>query len=284
MVDVYFTLSTGRCGTKFLSRLCRDNLEDTVCRHEPYFDRGNPPMFGLSIYDFSIGRHDRIQNDVRAKRDWIERCGAKVYIETSHAFLKSFYQASLDFWPDIRFIHVIRNPMSTARSEANRQIAAERWHLPFRNYWAEDGKSRFAWSLSGLEEIFRSYDLSKLSLFQRYVVEWVEIQNRAMWVIEAAKAHDRCFTLHSPVDLNKPERIQALFDHFGMKTRKAQVIFPTNYSKRLSQNRNLRYKTQVSDQDAKEFKDVIDKMPTRYLEIFRREPYASFPWVEMVQR
>lgn len=284
MVDVYFTLSTGRCGTKFLSQLCRDNLTDTVCRHEPYFDRDNPPMFGLAIYDCAIGRMDRIRGEFGRKRDWIERCGARAYIETSHAFLKSFYPLALECWPDMRFIHVVRNPMSTARSEANRQQAAERWRLPFRNYRADDGRKRFAWSLSGLEEIFQAFDLSKLSLFQRYVVEWVEIQNRAMWVLDAAEAHDRCFTLHSPGDLNRPERIRALFDHFGLRTRKAEIIFPKNYRRLISLNQNLKYKTLVTDREAGEFRDVIDAMPARHLEIFSREPYASFPWVEMLRK
>jgi hypothetical protein len=284
MVDVYFTLSTGRCGTKFLSRLCSDNLKDTVCRHEPYFDRGNPSMFGRSIYDFATGRTDRLQKVFNTKRDWIERCGAQAYIETSHAFLKSFYRPALEVWPDLRFIHVVRNPLSTARSEANRQLVAERWHVPFRNYRDDDGNSRFAWSLSGLEEIFHAFDLSKLSLFQRYVVEWVEIQNRAMWVLDAAGAHDRCFVLHAPEDLNEPERIRALFDHFGMKTRKAGVIFPNSFRREMSRNRNLHYKTVVTDRDAGELREVIDAMPSRYLEIFSRAPFASFPWVGMLRK
>lgn len=284
MVDIYFSLSTGRCGTKYLAQLCRDNLKDALCRHEPYFDRGNPVMFGNSIYDFSVGNFDCIRKDVAKKRDWIQRSGATVYIETSHAFLKSFYREALECWADIRFIHLIRNPMSTARSEANRQLAAEHWHLPFRNYRAADGKVRFGWSLSGHEEIFQAFDQSKLSLFQRYVVEWVEIQNRAMWVLDTAGAHDRCFTLHSPKDLNDAERMKALFDHFGLKTRTPDIVFPRSYVKRFSRNGNLGRKTVVTERDAQEFSDVIDRMPRRYLEIFEREPYVGFPWIEMVQR
>jgi hypothetical protein len=247
-------------------------------------DPGNPSLFGRYIYDLSIGREDRIARSVEQKGDWIERRKTKVYVETNHAFLKSFYRKALQRWPDLRFIHLLRNPLNTARSEANREMAIERWHLPFCHYRADDGRRRFSWSLSGLETIFHAYDVSKLSLFQRYVVQWVEIQNRAMWVLDAAGARDRCFTLDSPADLNDTNRIRALFDFFGLRTKDKEIIVPKNYKKISGINPTIGYKTRVNQRDHEEFSEVIDRMPRKYLEIFQKEPYISFPWVGVLQR
>ena len=49
-----FALANGRSGTRFLCHLLRSNLKNAICRHEPYFDWGNPSMFGPPIHDIAL--------------------------------------------------------------------------------------------------------------------------------------------------------------------------------------------------------------------------------------
>ena len=52
--------------------------------------------------------------------------------------------------------------------------------MPLRHYRGGDGKKYFRWALTGLEPIFSHLAGNPLSRFQWYVVQWIEIENRAM--------------------------------------------------------------------------------------------------------
>ena len=90
-----FALANGRSGTRFLCHLLRHNLKNAVCRHEPYFDWGNPSMFGTPIHDHTHGKLDPIRQLLSRKQRFIARLMARrrcdTYVETSHSFLKSYY-------------------------------------------------------------------------------------------------------------------------------------------------------------------------------------------------
>ena len=118
-----FTLTSARSGTLYLRSLFQNNVLDCVCRHEPFFDWGNPTLFGPAIYDAHAGRLDRIRARLARKRDYISRLRTGVYLESSHAFLKSAYVAAMEFFPDMRLIHLIRDPLMVAKSEAVREYA-----------------------------------------------------------------------------------------------------------------------------------------------------------------
>src|SRR5581483_9177855 len=68
---VIFTLASARSGTLYLRNLFQNNLKDCVCRHEPFFDWGNPTLFGPAIYDAYAGRWDRIRERLANKRAYI---------------------------------------------------------------------------------------------------------------------------------------------------------------------------------------------------------------------
>src|SRR5215469_18281751 len=111
MKRILFTLASARSGTLYLRDLFRSNAVDCAARHEPFFDWGNPTLFGPAIYDAFAGRLDPIRARLAKKRDYIERLHKTVYLESSHAFLKSTYVAALEFFPELRLIHLIRNPL-----------------------------------------------------------------------------------------------------------------------------------------------------------------------------
>ncbi|MDB6068198.1 MAG: hypothetical protein JWR26_4406 [Pedosphaera sp.] len=267
-----FTLSSARSGTLYLRNLFKNNIKDCTCRHEPFFDWGNPTLFGRAIYDAYAGRLDRIREKLARKRDYINRLEGSVYLESSHAFLKSAYVAALESFPEMRLIHLIRDPLKVAKSEAYREEWRRRVHAPFHFYTGDDGRRHFAWSLTTNEEIFRTFDVAKLSLFQLYLIQWIEIEHRAIRFLEQHQLHDRCFTMHSPGDLNDATKVREMFDFLGLKTIDSNII--TSGRK----NKSIGRKTVITPEDERECEEVLERLPIRYLELFRAEPYANHEW------
>jgi hypothetical protein len=273
-----FTLTNARSGTLYLQYLFRNNIPDCVCRHEPFFDWGNPTLFGPAIYDASCGRLDRIRQLLAKKRAYIQKLPGRFYLESSHAFLKSAYRAALEYFPEMRLIHLIRNPLKVAKSEAYREMWRRRVHAPFHFYTTDDGQRFFYWSLTGREKIFEHFAADGISLFQRYLIQWIEIENRAMQFLEQHQLYHRCFTLHSPNDLNDETKVHALFDFLGLS--------PATPKLRMSgrHNKNLARSTIITPEDEHQCAAVLERLPARYLDIFRREPYLNCNWRGWPQR
>jgi hypothetical protein len=273
-----FTLASARSGTLFLCELFRNNVRDCACRHEPFFDRGNPTLFGPAIYDAYAGRDERLRALLARKRDYITRLGGKVYLESSHAFLKSAYRTAFEFFPDMRLIHLIRNPLKVAKSEASRETWRRRFRAPFHFYVGDDHQRHFYWSLTGNEEIFRNFERSRLSLFQWYLIQWIELENRALHFLERHEMHDRCFTMHTPGDLNDAAKVRELFDFMGLA-----VALPAIHIGGRT-NKSLGLSTVITREDERECEAVLEQLPDQYLEIFRRAPYIHFDWSARLRR
>lgn len=272
MKQTVFTLTSARSGTLYLRYLFQNNIPDCVCRHEPFFDWGNPTLFGRAIFDAHAGRLDRIRALLAKKRAYIERLPGTVYLESSHAFLKSAYVAALEFFPEMRLVHLIRDPLKVARSAAWREGWRRRLHAPFHFYVSDDQHRHFVWALTGNEEIFRGFARERLSLFQWYVLEWIEIENRAMRFLDQHQLHDRCVTLDSPADLNNPVKIAAMFDSLGLNRERRSLRLHGR------KNRSLGYSSAQAAKEERQFREVLEHLPHQYLEIFSRAPYTTFAW------
>lgn len=277
MKKVIFTLAEARSGTLYLRNLFRLNARDCACRHETFFDFGNPTMFGPAIYDAYAGRIEKIRARLQKKYRYIEKLAGSFYFESSHAFLKSAWVAALEVFPEVQFIHLVRNPLKVAASEAWREMWRRRFHAPFHFYRGEDGKSHFAWALTGNEEIFKNFDREDLTLFQWYLLQWIEIENRAMAFLDKNHLHDRCFTLNSPRDLNDAGKIRGMFDFLGVKTKQPQIVFGGR------KNKSIGYAESPQQHEA-ELQTVLERLPERYLKIFRDKPYCDFEWSALLTR
>lgn len=270
-MQVIFCLASGRSGTRFLSELVRRHTRRVVCRHEPY--GRNPSMFGRPIYDLAVG-------DAEARRALLKRkcrvigCfrSAAAYLETSHAFLKSWSDLAPEFFPDMKAVRLIRNPLEVARSGANREDLLQRWHFPRRTYRGGDGRPYFRWSLTGLEPIFAPFAAARLSRFQWHALQWIEIENRAARFLSRTAPRVACFTLESPGGLNDPGQIERLL----------QFLEAPRAGKGLRidgrRNRTPGTPTVVGALERREFEAVLAKLPSTYLEPFSGEPYARWPF------
>ena len=267
-----FTLTSARSGTLYLKHLFQNNVRDCVCRHEPFFDWGNPTLFGRAVYDAYAGRVDRIKELLLKKRHYIERLPGRVYLESSHAFLKSAYVAAIEVFPELRLIHLIRDPLKVARSEAYREEWRRRVHAPFHFYKGDDGQRHFVWALTGNEEIFRTFECSRLTMFQWYLLQWIEIENRAMRFLDQHQLHRRCFTLRVPAELNDAQRLKAMFDFFGLPTLRPEITLAGR------KNRSLGYSATLAVQEEEQCTEILARLPHQFLEIFSREPYLACRW------
>jgi hypothetical protein len=270
-VRTVFTLSSGRSGTHFLYELIRRNAADCVAKHETY--GFNPSMFGRPIYDHAVGEQETIKRLLSRKCRIIDGYHTGSYMETSHAFLKSWFHLAPQFFPHLKLVHLIRDPLYVAKSEASREELIKKLQLPFCHYRGGDGGRYFLWSLTGREPIFRHFDGMNLSRLQWYVIQWIEIENRAMRFLDQFQKHRECFTLESPRELNSAERVNEMFAFLGLKTRWKQV--------RLGGRRNRNWRrTMITEEDRRQFAEVVRAMPAEYLEIFQREPYLGMASIE----
>ncbi len=276
MKRTIFTLTSARAGTLYLSHLFRNNIANCACRHEPFFDWGNPTMFGRAIYDAYAGRTGRIRSLLQKKRAYIERLPGNLYLESSHAFLKSSYVAALDVFPDLELIRVIRDPLKVARSEAYRENWRRRLRAPFHFYKGDDHRRHFVWALTGNETIFRDFQGRPLTTFQWYLLQWIEIENRAARFLGEHGLHSRCFTLETP-ELSSPDRLKAMFDFFRLQTLRPSLMLAGR------KNRSIGYSALKAAQEEAEAAEILKNLPSSYLAIFQHEPYTRYSWSRRLQ-
>lgn len=265
-----FVLASGRSGTKYLTGIFKNNVKNCVSKHEAY-----PDMFGKPIYWHQEGKIEEIRKVFLEKKKNISHYNVDVYIETNHAFLKSFYDLAMEFFPDMKSIHLIRNPLKVARSELNRHITLDKIHFPFRYYKGDDGERYFRWALTGRENIFQAVNINTLTPYQKYVLQWIELENRAMKFLEGHKKHNDCYTLSVPKDLNDYHVLEDMFNFLGVGLKNERILMSGR------RNKNL-IPTIVTDEDRKQFQLVIDSLPDSYLRIFQKEPYTRFEWAKLL--
>jgi len=267
-----FTLSTARSGTRFLAELAKRNLRHAACRHEPYFDRDNPVLFGPAISARTRGDLEFLRARLRRKRRYVESLRAQVYVETSHAFLKSYYDLAPEYFPDLKVIHLVRDPLKCALSESTRTLLLDRVHFPGRRYRDADGRSCLRWSLTGYEPIYRSLGSLELTRFQFHLVEWIELQNRAIDFLDRFDKHADCVTLDSPHELNDPVGMAAALRSLGLEQLTPEVVVAGR------QNRTPWFPTVVTTRERSEATQVLRALPDKYFEVFHRPLFTRFAW------
>jgi len=270
-MEKIFALANGRSGTKYLSELFKYNVKNCVSKHEPF-----PDMFGKPIYWYQQGNNKEIQRVFEWKKNRINRYKASVYIETNHAFLKSFSDIAIDYFPDMKLIHLIREPIKTAKSELNRHVTISQLHIPFSYAKGHDGIKYSRYALTGNEDIYKSVGTDNITLFQKYILQWIEVENRAIKFLDKYKKHDDCYTMNSPKDLNDIKILEQIFKFFNLELKYEKILI------KGKKNKNVK-PTIISDEDKKQFQEIINRLPNDYLKIFQKEPYHRFEWASTLK-
>lgn len=270
-----FALCSGRSGTMTLAELLARNAPEYRVVHEPQLNLWNPGMQGPAIYNHTTGRLRPVRALLRQKRRAIRWFRTPTYIETSNVFLKSYWDLAAEFFPHTKVFHLIRQPLEVARSTANREMWL-RQQGQYRYYRGRDGRQYRWWALTGLEPIYHSFDLSELTLFQFYLIQWIEIENRAMEYLRRFDMHTRCLTLHVPQDFNRPQSLAEILDFVGVGSTTDSAAIPG------VENRTPGYETTLGDDELRQCRDVITALPAGYLEVFQHEPYTGRSWAALM--
>ena len=276
-MSVIFCCASERSGTKYLSYLFKNNIKGCVGKHEPF-----PTMFGKPIYWYHTAQTEKIKKIFIKKVRNIKKYNANVYVETNHAFLKSFSDVAMDYFPDMKLIHLIRNPLKMAKSALNRYKQVRKFHYPYR-YKADNGKKYIKWTLTGEEQIFKDYncdwnDVYHLTddnkIYQIILLHWIEIENRANAFFKKYDKYKDCYILESPKNLNDKYIISDMFNFFDLELKQKNISFSGR------KNRGLK-PTIASEIEKIQLKEIVNKLPTKYLQIFHKKPYTEFDWAHL---
>jgi hypothetical protein len=137
------------------------------------------------------------------------------YFESNHAFLKAFNRHAGALLHNPGFIHLARNPLLVAKSEYVREQMIRKVHFPFAEYTSDTGACLFRWALTGHEALFHYYPPT-LSRFQFYVLQWLEIEHRAMQLIRDNHWQDRVFFIDVDVALKQEAVLKNMVDFFDL--------------------------------------------------------------------
>lgn len=268
---VIFALASGRSGTSFLADFFKKNVTRCYSTHEPYLTPDNPVLFGPPIAWNTYCNDRALIPVLERKCRFIRRRTEPVYFESNHAFLKAFHRHAGNMLNNPGFIHLVRHPLLVAKSEYVRELAIRRMHLPFASYTTDAGERCFRWALTGRESLFQHYPPT-LSRFQFYLLQWLEIEHRAMQLIRANRWQDRVFFIDVGVDLKREEVLRNLVRFFDLPHR---PVFNMNLRRNITP---FIGPTAVTEQDKKEFQAIARNLPDSYQTLLHSPPYRSCSW------
>jgi hypothetical protein len=273
-----FTSTTGRSGTRYLANLINTNALNATAEHDPY-----PRGYGKPIYWYENGETDRLRRLVIHKLKRLERgknrniynkpilrgfFGRKnsqtrlnlpfnkifrgfvptvdikdIYLESTHAFLKSYAEMMISIKPDISLIHLTRDPLEVAKSFFNRSSIPG----PNNPYLLDpDFKNN---------KIKISKDLTD---FQKCLWYWFESEIRHSIFLEKYDIkHVYDIDLN---ELNKKESVKKLFNEFGIKYN--DILLDVNRNENINP-------TKITDKDLSEASELISLIPEDILKKLR---------------
>lgn len=264
-----FTLASGRSGTSYLADFFTKNVFQCYSTHEPYLTCGNPTLFGKPI-DWNTHQNEPALLPVLARKcRFIASRKAPVYFESNHAFLKTFNRHADALLNNVGFIHLVRHPALVAKSELLREQLIRKLHLPFVDYISDCGKRVFRWALTGNEKIFRHYAGYTLSRFQFYVLQWMEIEYRAMLLIKRNKWQNRVFFIDVNRQLKAASVLKQLVNFFDLP-------HASNFNMDLRRNKTpLIGPTRITALDELEIQWITQNLPDAYKIMLNSEPYTK---------
>jgi hypothetical protein len=263
---VILTLASGRSGTSFLADFFKKNAHNCYSTHEPYFTYGNPTLFGKTIDWNATCNDEKLLPLLEKKQQFINACKQPVYIEANHALLKSAHRHIALLFDNVGFIHLVRNPKLVAKSELLREELIRKTHIPFCEYTSDAGERFFRWSLTGKESIFQHFK-QPLSRFQFYLLQWLEIEYRAMRLITQNHYQNRVFFIDVEKQLKQPEVLEELCRFFA-------VDYTTPLNMQLKSNRTpFVGPTILSAEEEHEWRFIVKHLPDDYFNIFQSAPY-----------
>jgi len=117
-----------------------------------------------------------------------------------------------------------------------------------------------------------------VSRFQFYVLQWLEIEHRAMQLIRGNHWQDRVFFIDVDVNLKREAVLKDMVHFFDLPH---QPVFNLN----LRRNKTpFIGPTIITEQDKQEFRMVARNLPDSYKALLQDKPYRDCNWFAEVNR
>lgn len=265
-----FTLASGRSGTSYLADFFSKNVYQCYSTHEPYLVPGNPVLFGKPI-DWNTRYDDQALTPILERKcRFIANCKEPVYFESNHAFLKTFHRYAGTLLNNPGFIHLVRHPALVAKSELLREQFIRKLPVPFVDYTSDNGERYFRWALTGKEEIFLHFADHSLSRFQFYLLQWIEIEYRAMQLIKQNAWQDRVFFIYVNSQLKNQTVLKQLVNFFDLPHK-------LNFNMDLYKNKTpFIGPTVITAEDKQEIQWIRQNLPDVYKTMLNAQPYTKY--------
>ena len=275
-VQLIFTSTTGRSGTGYLTNIINTNAKNASAEHDPYprgygdpirwYDNmereklrklakrklirlerrrrhGKIMNFPLVKEFLGLGKFQsryflrilrRIRNFVSSYISLVDI--KEIYLESTHAFTKSFGEEMFKLKPDLSIIHITRDPLSVAKSFLNRGSIPG----PSNIYLLDPNFKRNELKIS-----------HKMTDFQKCLWYWFETELRHVKFLEE-------YNINKVIDidiedLNSIDDICKMFKSLG--------ISYDELSLSVDRNKNVK-PTYITNQDLKEAKELISILPS----------------------
>jgi len=274
-IQMIFTSTAGRSGTGYLANLINKNATNATAEHDPYpRGYGEPIKWYDNKEDEKLLKlaKSKIKRLAKSKIKRLERknkllrniayqekfninfypCrkffeGLKsripkveikdIYLESTHAFTKSFGDAMCTLIPNISLVHLTRNPLEVAKSFFNRGSIPG----PTNIYLLDPHFKR--------NEIKLSIDMTD---FQKCLWYWFETEMRHVTFIEK---HDIKKIYEIDIEeLNDKQKVAEMFKTFGITHKNLLLDVDRNKNKKP---------TILTKQDLKEARELIEVIPNR---------------------
>jgi hypothetical protein len=197
-------ISTGRTGTSFFTRLIGDLYSETATYHERGLSR---PMQILTNGYFAhlVSRQTLVGAWKAFKEHEIETCEKPFHVD-SNCFLYGLFAIAPELHPDLKIIHIVRDPRTYVTS-----------HLNYARYWRTSFIANYFvpfWQpnpiLTGRMPWHRMFSLSR---FERYSWIW-DFKNEVMESIEGTQRPYLRLRFEDIFYSNAPEEAFALITDF----------------------------------------------------------------------
>ncbi|UTW61759.1 sulfotransferase [bacterium SCSIO 12741] len=206
--QICFVLSTGRCGTKLLSKMftMSEEVEDhhATLPEMYYFDR--------YAYENHKSAHGELMKMIDAARYELIRKSIlvdKTYIETNNRITFFAYQLA-ELFPQAKFIHLIRNPISFVKSGVG------------RNWYEGDNYN----NEGRIVPVGREEEFAKWPIEEKVAWLWNET-NQFIHDFKSTLPQERVLTVVAEDLFKKPEVTRSIYDFIGVPSLSDAVISKT---------------------------------------------------------
>lgn len=198
-----FVISSGRVGTNYLSCLF-GSVPGTIGFHEPVPQMNGEFVRMANSLPYAETYGARREAKVPALEAWVQQNPGATYSETSHMFIKTFYDVVCDRFEDVRVVVLRRSLRRTLRSFLSMGLFAG---SPSTPVWMTSPNAATA----AIRCPFRDDDMDPVDLCIAYLMDIEARASRFREEYPSVPVHEVSLD-----ELNSPAGVRRLFGELGL--------------------------------------------------------------------